>query len=236
MTAAGQRKSGDRFQIELEGLFKEYHALVYRAAYTVTGNSGDAEDVLQTIFARLIQWRPSVRRIPGQPPTDFDKNPQGYLYRAAINEALKVVRSRERRKLADEDGDALEIPAPESDPDRDEQIQLIRAAMAKMKPQQVGILNLRYKEDYTCREIAKILGRPVGTVFAELFRARAELKRLVGIQEKQREKQQEKHEADRRAILADSSGTRDGSRREPGSETAPGRLGEARHAGPLFIL
>src|SRR5205809_2596866 len=235
MTAAVPEKSG-MFQQELEALFRENYRVIYQAAYSVTGSPQDAEDVLQTIFARLIQWRPSVRLIPGQPPTDFDKNPQGYLYRAAINEALKVVRSRERRKLAHDDVDALEIPAPESDPDRDDQIQLIRAAMEKMKPQQVGILNLRYKEDYTCREIAKILGRPAGTVFAELFRARAELKRLVRIQEKQREKKQEKHEADRRAILADSSGTRDGSRREPGSETAPGRLGEARHAGPLFIL
>ena len=54
---------------ELEELFRANYQLIYRTAYGVTASRHDAEDVLQTIFLRLL------RR--GFPP-DFGKNPQGY--------------------------------------------------------------------------------------------------------------------------------------------------------------
>jgi DNA-directed RNA polymerase specialized sigma24 family protein len=38
-----------------ERLFREHHAFVYRTAYSVTGARHDAEDVLQTIFLRLLR-------------------------------------------------------------------------------------------------------------------------------------------------------------------------------------
>src|SRR5438477_7232616 len=171
MTEAVPKKS-ETFQREIDALFRENHQLIYRAAYGVTGNPGDAEDVLQTVFLRLIR---------GQPSSDFAKNPKGYLYRAAINEAVTVIRSRERRKLTADSVDSLEIPAPVAEPGRDDEIGRMRAAMAKMKPDHVETLNLRYKEDYSCLEIAKIRGKPLGTVFADLFRARAELRKLTRI-------------------------------------------------------
>src|SRR4051794_32918978 len=37
----------------LEAIFREHHGAVYRAAYRITGNAADAEDVLQTVFTRL---------------------------------------------------------------------------------------------------------------------------------------------------------------------------------------
>jgi len=39
----------------LETLFREHHGAVYRAAYRITGNAMDAEDVLQTVFTRLLR-------------------------------------------------------------------------------------------------------------------------------------------------------------------------------------
>src|ERR1035438_7204198 len=38
---------------DLEQIFRENHALVFRAAYRITGNPNDAEDVLQTVFLRM---------------------------------------------------------------------------------------------------------------------------------------------------------------------------------------
>lgn len=57
---------------EFEGLFREHYQLVYRTAYGVTGRAEDAEDVLQTVFLKLL------RR--GHSP-DLYKNTKGYLYR-----------------------------------------------------------------------------------------------------------------------------------------------------------
>ena len=47
---------------DLEVIFKEHHGMVFRAAYRVTGNAGDAEDVLQTVFLRLVCEFVSRRR------------------------------------------------------------------------------------------------------------------------------------------------------------------------------
>ena len=41
----------------VEALFREHHEQVFRAAYRVTGNAVDAEDVLQTVFLRLATQR-----------------------------------------------------------------------------------------------------------------------------------------------------------------------------------
>jgi DNA-directed RNA polymerase specialized sigma24 family protein len=48
---------------DLERAFREHHALVFRAAYRVTGNAGDAEDVLQTVFLRLLKRDPGAEPV-----------------------------------------------------------------------------------------------------------------------------------------------------------------------------
>ena len=98
----------------------------------------------------------------------------------------------------------LEMPAPEVESGHDDRIGRMRAAMAKMKPSLIETMNLRYKEELPCSEIARIRGKPVGTVLADLFRGRRQMRKLMRIQEKQGETQNEKHETDRRQILADT--------------------------------
>ncbi len=219
---------GERFQKELEALFRENHRLIYRAAYRVLRNVQDAEDVLQGVFIKLIR---------GWPSSDFKNNPKGYLYRTAINSALNALRARETRKLADEDVDvdSMEIPAPEDEFWRNDDIDGMRRAMAKMKPNLIEIVNLYYNEGNSCREIAKITGRAATTVAADLFRARAELKRLMGIQEKYRETQERQNQRVRKPDLADTSRARDGSGGGQGPQAPEGRADGTRHIGPLLI-
>src|SRR5690349_23288531 len=71
---------------DLESIFREHHAMVFRAAYRVTGNAGDAEDVLQTVFLRL------VKRDPDADPVG---NIASFLHRAAVNAAVDLVRARQ---------------------------------------------------------------------------------------------------------------------------------------------
>ena len=61
---------------EVARLFEEYSALIFRTAYRVTGRADDAEDVLQTVFLRLL-------RRDGE--NDLQPYPQAYLTRAAVN-------------------------------------------------------------------------------------------------------------------------------------------------------
>ena len=154
---------------EFEGLFNEHFQFVYCTAYTVTGSRQDAEDVLQTIFLRL------VRRAT---PPALTQNPRAYLYRAAINESLNVIRARKRQKLT-ESLDSLEaLPSPVTETDKELQRSVVEA-MAKLNPSAVEILILRYEHNFSDAEIAKMLDKSRGTVAVTLYRARARLKKLL---------------------------------------------------------
>jgi RNA polymerase sigma-70 factor (ECF subfamily) len=72
----------------LESVFLEHQRRVFRAAYRITGNAQDAEDVLQTVFLRLARQGDAVDVA----------NPSSYLYRAAVNAALDLLRARPAHK------------------------------------------------------------------------------------------------------------------------------------------
>jgi RNA polymerase sigma factor (sigma-70 family) len=160
---------GDLTQ-DFEEIFREHSQLVYRTAYSVTGSRPDAEDVLQTIFVRLLQ-----RNLP----KEFYRNPKGYLYRAAVNVALVTIRTRQRQRIVGdvEDFESIEQPAV-SNPDHERQQRVVRA-LAELHPKAVEMLILRYEHDFSDAEIAKMLGKTRGTVAVTLYRARARLRRLL---------------------------------------------------------
>ena len=196
----GPKKCGETLVQELDGVFRQNHELMYQIAFRVTKNHHDAEEVLQKIFMRLMQS--VIRGAP--PPSDFVKNSKGYLYRAAINEATSVLRQRERQPVH-VNIDSVEIAVPGPDVEPDERIARLRAALTKMKPNLIEVLNLYYKEEYDCSEIAKMRGKAVGTVWAELCRARLQLMKLIRNQEKYSETQETKHQTSSGSVLADGS-------------------------------
>jgi RNA polymerase sigma-70 factor (ECF subfamily) len=154
---------------EFEEIFREHSRLVYRTAYTITGNHPDADDVLQNIFLTLLER---------EFPLDFRTSARAYLYRAAVNMALKTIRSRKRLNLVD-GVELLEAP-PATEANSDEEIRRsLRKAIAQLKPRAVEILILRYEHDFSDAEIAKMLGKSRGTVAVTLYRARAKLKKLL---------------------------------------------------------
>src|SRR5262249_25356266 len=75
---------------QLERIFDQHYELIYRTAYSLTGSSADAEDIVQTIFVRLLN-----RELP----PDLSTTPERYLYRAAFNLSLNAIRDKRRRVL-----------------------------------------------------------------------------------------------------------------------------------------
>jgi RNA polymerase sigma-70 factor (ECF subfamily) len=156
---------------ELEDLYREHHELIYRTAYSVTGSRPDAEDVLQIIFLRLL------RR--GLPP-DLERNPKGYLYRAAVNLSLNSIRNRKRQTEKDGAERVLVAVHPAAeDRARDESRRRLFDAIAQLRPRAVEILILRHVHEYSDEEIARMLGTSRGTVAVALYRARARLRKLL---------------------------------------------------------
>jgi len=165
MTAPVQRTNARSLPEDIERIFKEHHGLVYRAAYRITGNSQDAEDVLQTLFLRLL------RR---ERPPDFQLNPKGYLHRAAVNISLDVIKLRKRSAPPDES-----IVVDERTSEAAEIQQLVLAALAELSPKLAEMFVLKHVEGYDNREIAKLIGTSQGAVAVMLFRARARLKKSI---------------------------------------------------------
>ena len=158
---------------KFEDFFREHYRLVYRTAYSVTGRAEDAEDIVQTVFLKLL------RR---ESPMDLGRNPNGYLYRAALNLALDTIRRRQRYVLV-RDNTFFEsatrvVDAREAD-DLDSRLW---RAIAELRPSSAQILILRYVHDHSLAEIAKITGSTRGTVAISLFRSRARLRKIIRAQ------------------------------------------------------
>jgi RNA polymerase sigma-70 factor (ECF subfamily) len=169
-TARVPTMAGHRFSPEFEAIFEEHYVLVYRTAYGVTGRVEDAEDVVQTIFLRLLQR---------DAPREFLKSPTAYLYRAAVNQSLTIIQARRRRALTEEREDlALTVPARASS--RAEELhRKLYEAIAQLRPKAAAILILRYLHNYSDAEIAKMMGTSRGVIAVTLYRSRARLKTLM---------------------------------------------------------
>jgi RNA polymerase sigma-70 factor (ECF subfamily) len=168
LQAALRASPGESFSAEFEALFEAHYELVYRTAFGVTGRVEDADDVVQTVFLRLLQQ-----------PAGLLKNPRAYLYRAAVNVALTVVAARRRRAATEEDEErALAIPARVSS-DAEEQHRRLYDAIAQLPRRAADIVVLRYLHNYSDAEFAKLLGTSRGVIAVTLYRSRARLKALM---------------------------------------------------------
>lgn len=159
----------------IQALFEEHHGLILQSAYRITGSSEDAEDVLQTVFMRLL--RREV--VP-----DLGSGARAYLQRAAVNAALDVVRARKTAKAVPlEAVDALLQTRAVDRPDRigasTELAKWLRQAIAELRPKSAEVFVLRFLEGYSNQEIADLLGTSAGTVAVVLHRTRARLQREI---------------------------------------------------------
>jgi RNA polymerase sigma-70 factor (ECF subfamily) len=160
---------------ELDVLFREHHDQVFRTAYRVTGSASDAEDVLQTVFLRLVRRNEKI---------DLSPSPGSYFHRAAVNASLDLLRSRTRSRsvsLEEVAPGATESsePSPEAQyVDRELQNQ-IRRAIATLGPKAAELIVLKYFEGHSNLEIARILGTSQMVIGVLLHRARTRLRKQI---------------------------------------------------------
>ncbi|HEX6127311.1 MAG TPA: sigma-70 family RNA polymerase sigma factor [Pyrinomonadaceae bacterium] len=162
---------------DLGALFRDHYKGIFRVAYRITGSPTDAEDVLQTIFMRL------TRDWTGR---DLSPNPRAFLYRAAINASLDIVRLRKRANSVSLDvldfdqSPKLSAPSPADELADEELRELIRQAVAKLEGRAATAFALRYFEGYDNKDIAEVLGTSQMVVAVTLHRARTRLRREIG--------------------------------------------------------
>ena len=160
-----------------EALYDRFKDTVYRTAFFITRNSGEAEDAVQETFLDVLRALPNYD-VAG--PARFET----WLYRVTVNRC----RSRMRRKrLPTADWEEIEerlerIPEPHPDYnpeevalDREQAVGLWQAVDTLSEEQRATVL-LRYQQGLSYSEIAETLGISQGTVKSRLYHAHRKLK------------------------------------------------------------
>jgi len=144
------------------GLFERHAEGVFRAALRVTGNPADAEDVLQTVFLRLLSQNVQ---------DEAALRPTAYFRRAAVNAAVDLLRRRAIHAVTAYDDQA---PHAAVEPALLLKEQL-RRAIATLERDDATLFLLRYVEGLSNQELADEFQIEKNNVAVRLHRIRLRL-------------------------------------------------------------
>ena len=166
LMASGQ-KSGESLQERITELFTVLRAPLFRYVVVLLRDASEAEDVTQECFFRLF-----IELRTGGSVNDV----KAWLFRVGHNLAVDRHRQHHDDTL---DGAARQIadggPSSEEEMLHQERLEMVRAAVERLSPQQRQCLHLR-TEGFRYREIAEILNVSESTVYENLRRG---LTRLI---------------------------------------------------------
>ncbi len=145
-----------------EPLFRSAYPRVLRSAELFLGERAAAEDVAQEAFTRLLE-RGSL------PARDAER----WVFRVARN--LAVDRLRRVRRIVPLDAAAGAAAAGLAG-EADGRVEALRAAVAALPPRQREVLGLRIYGELSYEAIAAAVGRSLGSVKQELYRAKQALR------------------------------------------------------------
>lgn len=165
-------RTGDREAFD--EIVHRYHRPVFNAAFRILGNVEDARDVCQSAFLRAYEHLGSYR----------DDLPFfSWLYRIAVNEALRSLQKDHARRALMAPGEEFSEPGSEDGPHREvlrgEWGEAIDRALRRMTPEHRVVIILRHFMDCSYQDMAAILEIPEKTVKSRLFEARQVLRRVI---------------------------------------------------------
>ncbi len=140
---------------------QRYSDTVFRAALHNCSCTADAEDVVQDVFEKLLQYKGRF---------ESEEHLKAWLLRVAINRCHDLTRAAcQKNTELDEN-----LPAPDSFADGSV-LDAVRALPEHFR----NAVYLHYYEGYTAAEIGRMLGAPTNTVLSWLRRARAQLHTML---------------------------------------------------------
>ncbi len=154
-------------------LLERYRDAIYYMLLKMVNNRSDAEDLTIEAFGKafknITQYTPNYA---------FST----WLFKIATNNCIDFIRKKKANLVSlDHTTDDQEnittplqsdSPDPEEDMIKSQRMALTRSVVEKLKPRYKTLVELRYFKEYSYEEIANELSLPIGTVKAQLFRAR----------------------------------------------------------------
>ena len=169
-------------------LMKHYRDSLYFMMLKMTNNPQDADDLTIEAFGKAFKYLKQYT-----PDYAFST----WLFKIASNNCIDFIRRKKKRTFSmnesygADDGHELAntIPSQTLDPEekiiKKQKIKMMRAVVDKLKPHYKNLIEMRYSQELSYEEISKELDLPLGTIKAQLFRAREFLSNVLkGISEK----------------------------------------------------
>ncbi len=163
-------------------LMKRYKKPVYHMVLKMVRNVDDAEDLTIEAFAKAFKNLHRFKK---------DYTFSTWLFRIATNNAIDFIRKKKLETFSlntsfkNDNGDSVNIDVedhnldPQEEAIKSQKIELIRVFVTKLPPKYQRLVKLRYFKELSYDEIAKELDAPLGTVKAQLHRARELMYDLV---------------------------------------------------------
>ncbi len=160
-------KNGDK-ETATEELYNKYHNIIYGIAFSILKNKDDAEDAMQNVFIKIYNLNTSL--VP-------ESKESTWLYTVAKNEAIEIIR---KKKEGIDLEDIYEIG--NEDNDLDEIIDEIsfNDLINKLSNKEKEIISLKIISNLSFREIANLLGEPIGTIKWKYYTSIYRIKTLLG--------------------------------------------------------
>jgi len=161
-------------------LMERYRDAIYFMLLKMVNNTSDAEDLTIEAFGKAF------RNIK-QYTANFAFST--WLFKIATNNAIDFMRKKKLNNVSIDDTlrdtDVMPInirseqPTPEESLISEQKIVMLRTIVSKLKPRYRKLVELRYFYEYSYEEISEEMGLPIGTVKAQLFRARELLQNIL---------------------------------------------------------
>ncbi|MGB3182130.1 MAG: sigma-70 family RNA polymerase sigma factor [Cyclobacteriaceae bacterium] len=176
------RAVGGKDEQAYADLMKRYKKPVYHMILKMVRNVDDAEDLTIEAFAKAFKNLHRFKK---------DYTFSTWLFRIATNNSIDFIRKKKLETLSihtgyqDDNGDSVTIDVqddnlnPQEEAIKSQKIQLMRMFVDKLPPKYQRLVKLRYFQELSYDEIAKELEAPLGTVKAQLHRARELMYDLV---------------------------------------------------------
>jgi RNA polymerase sigma-70 factor (ECF subfamily) len=157
-------------------LVKRHQRAVYSIVSRMVDNPMDTDDVVQDVF--VLAYR-SIGKFRGE--ASFAT----WIYRIAVNTAIKHLKKAKLMQTdsIEDSNTGLDLELSTGDGEslteiivEEERKKAVRDAVESLPEKHRTVVLLRYFEDYSCEEIAKIMGCSVGTVWSRLYYACRRLK------------------------------------------------------------
>jgi RNA polymerase sigma-70 factor (ECF subfamily) len=161
-----------RQEDEFAGLVRAHYASLYRFALSLTHSEADAGDLTQQTF---LIWGSKGHQLRDR------SRAKTWLFTTLHREFLRMLRHTTRFPEVELSDVEPELSFVE--PERIEILKLdgVLRALAQVEPLYRATLSLFYVEEMSYREMADILGVPIGTVQSRLSRGKAQLRQLLGV-------------------------------------------------------